>query len=115
MCTLSTTSYADATGAVTRGTLPNRRPRIPARWPRTSPSERRRVLAEHVAHRPAHLAERAAVLQCRADRQEEVARTARHLAQLLQVLLDERLVAVGLEGAQAFHLQPLGLGVDAQE
>ncbi len=46
-------------------------------------SERRRVLAEHVLHRAAHLAERAAVLQRLADRGQQVLAAARDIAQLL--------------------------------
>src|SRR5436853_5399000 len=78
-------------------------------------SESRRVLAEDVAHRAADLTERAAVLQCRSDRREQVGRAARGLAQLLEALLDERLVAVDLERAQALDLQALGLGIDAKQ
>ena len=37
------------------------------------------------------------------------------LAQLLEALLDERLVAVGLERRQPLDLLALGLGVDAQQ
>src|ERR1700691_4320454 len=74
-------------------------------------SERRRVLAEDVLHRAAGLAERAAILQGLADRGQQVLAAARHLAQLLQAALHERLVAVGLEGGEARELFALGLGI----
>ena len=48
-------------------------------------------------------------------RGSRLSRAARGLAQLLQALLDELLVAVGLERLQALELLALGLGVDAQE
>src|SRR4051795_9959008 len=78
-------------------------------------SERRRVLPEDVLHRAAHLAERAAVLEGLADRREQVPASARGLAQLLQALRDELLVAAGLESRQTLELLALGLRVDAQQ
>src|SRR5215217_1103929 len=76
---------------------------------RTAASERRRVAAEHVSHRAAHLAHRAAVLERGADRWQEVAGSARGLAQLLEPALGERCVALGLECRQALELPVLGL------
>src|SRR4051794_16450297 len=65
------------------------------------------VLAEDVAHGPAGLAERAAVLEGLADEGQEVVGPPRRLAQLLEPLLDEPAVAVALEGLEARHLRIL--------
>src|ERR1700722_16926354 len=78
-------------------------------------SERRRVRAEHVLHRRAHLADRAAVLQRLADRRQQVLRAASRLAQLLKATLDEREVALGLEPREPIELFALGLRVDAEQ
>ena len=46
---------------------------------------------------------------------QQVVAAARDLAQVVEALLDERLVAVGLERGQAVELFALGLRVDAQQ
>ena len=61
----------------------------------------RLVGPEDVLHRAADLAHRAAVLERLADRVHEVVGAARGLAQLVEALRDELVVAVGLERRQA--------------
>src|ERR1700712_2974185 len=78
-------------------------------------SERRGVLPEDVLHRAADLAERRAVAQRLLDGRQDVVGAAGRGAQLLEALLDERLVAVLLERLEARDLRVLALGVDAQE
>ena len=74
------------------------------------------VLAEDVAHRAADLADRARG-PCSAARigGQQVLVAAGGLAQLLEALVDQLLVAVRLERLQALDLRALGLGVDAQD
>jgi len=95
--------------AITPLRVAERRPEI-SRGPA---SERRRVLAEDVAHGTADLAHRAAVAQRVLDGAHEVAGAARGVAELLQSLLDDSNVAVGLERLQAVELGLLGGGVYA--
>src|SRR5581483_9004794 len=73
------------------------------------------VLPELLAHDAAYLPDRRAVLQGRADRVEEVAVAAGHLAELLEPRLHRVGVAIGLELLQPLDLLPLGLGVDLQD
>ena len=73
------------------------------------------VLAEHVAHRAANLAHRAAFLQRLAQDGQQVVGPAGALADLLQPALDQLLVAVGLERVQPLDLLALGLRVDAED
>src|SRR5271166_1036630 len=110
MCRPSTQAYADATYTGSIVWVASAHARSAAQI-----SERRRVLPEHVLHRAADLAQRAAVLERRADRRQQVLAAASALAQLLQALLDDDLVALGLERRQALQLQALGLGIDPQQ
>src|SRR4051794_12844600 len=72
------------------------------------------VLAEDVAHRAAGLAERGPVAQGVVQDGQQVVAPLRRVADLLQTLVDELLVALGLERLQALDLRVLGGRVDAQ-
>src|SRR5260370_1100039 len=83
--------------------------------PRLGELENRLVTPEHVAHRAADLAERAAVAERVVDPGQQVLGAARGRAELFEAAPDELLVAIGLERRQSLHLLALGFGIDAQE
>src|ERR1700722_350411 len=101
MCTAKTTSK-NCTVAITGRILLNRPAQVPVLL--GGGSERRRVLAEYVLHRAAHLAKRGTVLQRLADGGQQVIGAPCSLAQLIQALVHELLVAVGLERLQPSDL-----------
>src|SRR5437762_1727963 len=70
--------------------------------------------SDHVPHRPAHLAHRAAVAQRVMDERQQVVFFPGRVAQPGQPPLDQLVVAVGLEGLEPFDLIALGLRIDAQ-
>src|SRR5947209_6716493 len=78
-------------------------------------SEGGAVVAEHLAHRPAYLAQRAPFLQRLAQDREQVVSAASALAHLLEALIDQLGVAVSLERLQALHLVVLGLGIHPED
>ena len=108
-----TSTATTAPTAASASSAAERRPVAPA--VRRSGSGARAVGPEDVLHRGADLAHRAAVLQRLADRVHEVVGAARGVAQLVEALRDELVVAVGLERRQAVELRLLGRGVDAQD
>src|SRR5204863_8741088 len=73
------------------------------------------VLAEHVAHRPARLADRGPVAERVPDRVEQVAVAAGDLAKLVEASVHGHLVAGLLESLQALDLAALRLGIDLQD
>src|SRR5581483_9670295 len=77
--------------------------------------QRRLIVAEHVAHRAAHLAHRGAVLQRLPDPRQQVLGAAGGLAQLLEPRLHELLVAACLELLQARDLGVLAGLVDLED
>ena len=66
--------------------------------------ERRPVVAEHVAHRAADLAERAAVLERASQDREHVVGSAGAIANLVQAPRHQLGVAIGLERRQPCDL-----------